>query len=98
MGNLQPMFEDFKKLTGVKKIMSFGGWSFSTEADTAPIFRQGVSWLLLLMEQKLMLFVTFRSLLRNGQHSPTTSCSLRMTTILTGLILIGNIQVRGHLK
>ncbi|KAH7091198.1 glycoside hydrolase superfamily [Paraphoma chrysanthemicola] len=43
MGNLQPMFEDFKKLTGVKKIMSFGGWSFSTEADTAPIFRQGVT-------------------------------------------------------
>jgi hypothetical protein len=45
MGNLQPMFEDFKKLSGVKKIMSFGGWSFSTEADTAPIFRQGVSQL-----------------------------------------------------
>jgi GH18 family chitinase len=37
------MFEDFKKLTGVKKIMSFGGWSFSTEADTFPIFRDGVS-------------------------------------------------------
>ncbi len=37
------MFEDFKKLTGVKKIMSFGGWSFSTEADTFPIFREGVT-------------------------------------------------------
>jgi hypothetical protein len=43
MGDLQSMFDDFKKLSGVKKIMSFGGWSFSTEADTAPIFRQGVS-------------------------------------------------------
>lgn len=43
LGKLQPMFEDFKKLTGVKKIMSFGGWSFSTEADTYPIFRQGVT-------------------------------------------------------
>lgn len=37
------MFEDFKKLTGVKKIMSFGGWSFSTDYDTFPIFRQGVT-------------------------------------------------------
>jgi chitinase len=37
------MFEDFKKLVGVKKIMSFGGWSFSTSADTAPIFREGVT-------------------------------------------------------
>ena len=43
MGKLQPMFEDFKKLTGVKKIISFGGWSFSTEADTFPIFREGVT-------------------------------------------------------
>ena len=37
------MFDEFKKLIGVKKIMSFGGWSFSTEADTAPIFRDGVT-------------------------------------------------------
>jgi hypothetical protein len=44
MGNLQSMFEEFKKLSKVKKIMSFGGWSFSTEADTYPIFREGVSY------------------------------------------------------
>jgi len=37
------MFNEFKALSGVKKIMSFGGWSFSTEADTAPIFREGVT-------------------------------------------------------
>jgi GH18 family chitinase len=43
LGKLQPMFEDFKKLGGVKKILSFGGWSFSTEADTFPIFRDGVT-------------------------------------------------------
>ena len=28
---------------GVKKILSFGGWSFSTDYDTAPIFGQSVS-------------------------------------------------------
>lgn len=28
---------------GAKKILSFGGWSFSTESDTAPIFSQSVS-------------------------------------------------------
>ncbi|KAF2734823.1 hypothetical protein EJ04DRAFT_492871 [Polyplosphaeria fusca] len=39
----QQMFTEFKALSGVKKIMSFGGWSFSTEADTFPIFREGVT-------------------------------------------------------
>jgi chitinase len=28
---------------GVKKILSFGGWSFSTDHDSSPIFAQGVS-------------------------------------------------------
>lgn len=37
------MFTEFKALSGVKKIMSFGGWSFSTEGDTFPIFREGVT-------------------------------------------------------
>ncbi|PNS16971.1 Endochitinase B [Sphaceloma murrayae] len=37
------VFEAFKAVTGVKKILSFGGWSFSTKADTAPIFRNGVT-------------------------------------------------------
>jgi chitinase len=40
---MQPMFDEFKKLTDMKRIMSFGGWSFSTEADTFPIFREGVT-------------------------------------------------------
>jgi chitinase len=36
-------FDKFKAMTGIKKIVSFGGWSFSTEAGTSPIFRDGVS-------------------------------------------------------
>ncbi|KAL5425231.1 hypothetical protein PMIN04_002728 [Paraphaeosphaeria minitans] len=40
--------EQFDKMVkmdskGVKKILSFGGWSFSTDHDTSPIFSQGVS-------------------------------------------------------
>ena len=33
----------FVSLTGVKRILSFGGWSFSTDQDTYPIFREGVT-------------------------------------------------------
>jgi chitinase len=29
--------------TKAKKILSFGGWSFSTDHDTSPIFATGVS-------------------------------------------------------
>ncbi|KAM3566265.1 hypothetical protein ARSEF4850_000773 [Beauveria asiatica] len=39
----QDQFEKFKALKNVKRILSFGGWSFSTDADTAPIFRKGVT-------------------------------------------------------
>ncbi|KAG8410935.1 hypothetical protein J3458_016500 [Metarhizium acridum] len=35
-------FERFKKLTGVKKIISFGGWDFSTNAGTFRIIREAV--------------------------------------------------------
>jgi chitinase len=38
----ETIFQEFKALTGAKRIMSFGGWSFSTDGDTFPIFRQGV--------------------------------------------------------
>ncbi|KAL6895403.1 glycoside hydrolase family 18 protein [Trichoderma longibrachiatum] len=31
----------FANSTGFKRILSFGGWSFSTSADSAPIFRHG---------------------------------------------------------
>lgn len=35
-------FEGFKQLTGVKRILSFGGWAFSTDPSTYQIFRTGV--------------------------------------------------------
>ncbi|KAI2999287.1 unnamed protein product [Aspergillus niger] len=37
------VFDQFVQLTGTKRILSFGGWSFSTDTDTYPIFRSGVS-------------------------------------------------------
>jgi chitinase len=37
------MFEEFKAIRTSKRIVSFGGWSFSTEHDTFPIFREGVT-------------------------------------------------------
>ncbi|KAK4443149.1 glycoside hydrolase, partial [Podospora aff. communis PSN243] len=43
VSKVQAEFEGFKALRGIKRILSFGGWSFSTEADTAPIFREGVT-------------------------------------------------------
>ncbi|KAH6679952.1 killer toxin subunits alpha/beta [Plectosphaerella plurivora] len=36
-------FDEFKKATKYKKILAFGGWSFSTEFDTSPIFGQSVT-------------------------------------------------------
>ncbi|KAM7210947.1 carbohydrate-binding module family 24 protein [Rhypophila decipiens] len=35
-------WEDFKKLTDVKKILSLGGWAFSTEPATYNIIRQAI--------------------------------------------------------
>ncbi|KAM7198915.1 carbohydrate-binding module family 24 protein [Naviculisporaceae sp. PSN 640] len=35
-------WEDFKKLTGVKKILSLGGWAYSTEPATYNIIRQAI--------------------------------------------------------
>jgi chitinase len=39
----QDAFTDFVQMNGPKKILSFGGWSFSTDADSYPIFREGVT-------------------------------------------------------
>jgi GH18 family chitinase len=35
-------FEQFKKLKGPKRILSFGGWTFSAERPYYTIFRNGV--------------------------------------------------------
>ncbi|KHN98408.1 Glycoside hydrolase, subgroup, catalytic core [Metarhizium album ARSEF 1941] len=42
IGGVPDEFERFKKLTGVKKIISFGGWDFSTNAGTFRIIREAV--------------------------------------------------------
>ncbi|KID62903.1 chitinase, partial [Metarhizium hybridum] len=36
------LFENFKLIKGAKRILSFGGWEFSTSPDTYTIFREGV--------------------------------------------------------
>ncbi|KAH0601140.1 hypothetical protein MHUMG1_00012 [Metarhizium humberi] len=43
MGPTLNQFYYFKQLTGVKKILAFGGWTFSTDPATYGIFRTGVS-------------------------------------------------------
>jgi hypothetical protein len=35
-------FESFKQLEGIKKVLSIGGWAFSTEPSTYHLFRNGV--------------------------------------------------------
>ncbi|KFH40781.1 Killer toxin subunits alpha/beta-like protein [Hapsidospora chrysogenum ATCC 11550] len=42
MGPTINQFSQFKKMKGVKKILSFGGWAFSTEPETYQVFRNGV--------------------------------------------------------
>ncbi|KAK6348664.1 hypothetical protein TWF718_006452 [Orbilia javanica] len=43
ISGVQGEWERYKKMTGIKKILSFGGWSFSTEQDSYPIFREAVT-------------------------------------------------------
>ncbi|KAJ4259837.1 hypothetical protein NW757_001787 [Fusarium falciforme] len=38
----QYQFQEFKRIKNVKKILSFGGWDFSTNPATYAIFREGV--------------------------------------------------------
>lgn len=43
LAGYQEQFEQFSNLTYFKRILSFGGWSFSTDLDSYPIFREGVT-------------------------------------------------------
>ncbi|KAM6532558.1 hypothetical protein FSOLCH5_001982 [Fusarium solani] len=38
----QYQFQEFKRVEGIKKILSFGGWDFSNKPATYAIFREGV--------------------------------------------------------
>jgi chitinase len=39
VSDVQDQFTKFTKMTGVKKILSFGGWAFSTSPSTFQLFR-----------------------------------------------------------
>lgn len=41
--SIKGQFDAFKKLSGPKRVLAFGGWSFSTDHDTFPIFRESVT-------------------------------------------------------
>ncbi|KAH6641888.1 class V chitinase-like protein [Chaetomium tenue] len=43
LSKYQGQFEIFSQQTNFKRILSFGGWSFSTDIDSYPIFRKGVT-------------------------------------------------------
>jgi GH18 family chitinase len=56
-------FGEFKKISGVKKILSFGGWDFSTMPDTYQIFRNGVKPAnRLALAQKIATFIKHNNL------------------------------------
>lgn len=42
VSGLQEQFDGLKELKDIQKILSFGGWGFSTEPYTHKIFREGV--------------------------------------------------------
>src|ERR1700753_1105715 len=43
VSGIQSQFEAFITMTGFKKILSIGGWSFSTDPGTYSIFRDAVA-------------------------------------------------------
>lgn len=42
IGSAKAQFDRFKAMTGIKKIISFGGWDFSTKPGTFNILREAV--------------------------------------------------------
>ncbi|KAL1954115.1 hypothetical protein VTO42DRAFT_1739 [Malbranchea cinnamomea] len=42
LGNLEEQFRKFKRMTGIKRIAAFGGWTASTHPSTFYLFREGV--------------------------------------------------------
>jgi chitinase len=81
-------FSEFTQTTGFKKVLSFGGWSFSTDEDSFPIFREGVTDANRQTFANSVVAVCLslvRALLNYN------SSSINMT--LTGLISIGSILV-----
>lgn len=43
VGHVKEQFNGFTKLTGLSRVLSFGGWTFSTALDTYAIFRSSVT-------------------------------------------------------
>jgi GH18 family chitinase len=43
ISKVKGQFDKLKGMTGIKRIVSFGGWAFSTESETFSIFRDGVN-------------------------------------------------------
>jgi GH18 family chitinase len=45
ISSLKASFQDFvaMKNNGFQRVLSFGGWSFSTDVDSYPIFRESVT-------------------------------------------------------
>ncbi|KAL4937116.1 hypothetical protein BDV06DRAFT_227257 [Aspergillus oleicola] len=43
VSKIEDQFNMMKTMTGINRILSFGGWAFSTEAPTYTIFRDGVT-------------------------------------------------------
>ncbi|KAI0138872.1 hypothetical protein GGR57DRAFT_496245 [Xylariaceae sp. FL1272] len=42
LGRFSDVFDEFKALTGFKRVVAFGGWAFSTEPETYQLFRDAV--------------------------------------------------------
>ncbi|KAF2664250.1 hypothetical protein BT63DRAFT_418375 [Microthyrium microscopicum] len=42
VNKFQDQFDRFREAKGYKRILAFGGWDFSTQPETAKIFREGV--------------------------------------------------------